>query len=272
MLKLTKLFSFNKQEGDRPYKLGFVLGGGGARGYAHLGMIEAFQEKGIQPDIISGVSAGSIIGAFICAGIKPSKAFSIIRDYDFISLSRIRFPSMGLLNLKTVNEMIEKEIGYERLEDLPMPLIITASNLTDGKVRRFKEGYLPDLVQASSSIPVLFSPVEIEGKLYCDGGLYDNLPYKPLDGMCEKTVGLSISPVEKSQELRGIVQIASRTFQLSVNANIANKRDKFDVFLEPKDLRDFDVLDTKNSVEIFEMGYKYAKKYLEKNPSEFFAS
>lgn len=244
---------------DKKYKLGIALSGGGARGYAHLGILKALKEKGIEPDVISGVSAGAIAGAFIAAGKSPEETFDIIKTYRFFDFATIRFPRSGLFSLDNIKDSIEKEVGYEKVEDLPIPLFIAATNMLDGKVEYFSEGQLSKVVQASSSIPVLFSPVEINGKLYNDGGVLDNLPMKPLYSCCEKTILANISPIQPIKEMKNLVQVASRMFQLSVNSHYSEKKEMATIFIEPPEVDKYDILDTKHAKEIFDAGYNYTK-------------
>lgn len=243
----------------KKYRLGIVLSGGGARGFAHLGILKALKEKGIEPDIISGTSAGAIVGAFICAGMTPDESFEIIKSYRFFDLATIRFPRSGLFSLDSIKRSIKKEIQYTKIEELPKPLIITATNMLDGKVKYFSEGPLAACVQASASIPVLFSPVMIKGKLYSDGGVLDNLPIKPLRELCDKIIVINISPLRPIDEMKNLVQVATRMLQLGVNAGEERKKRLADLYLEPSAIDTYDILDTKHSQEIFDLGYHYIK-------------
>ncbi len=250
------MFGFGKKK----YELGIALGGGGARGFAHLGVLQALLEKGIEPEIISSVSAGSIVGAFIASGKTPLECLNIMKDYRFFNFSRIRFPKSGLFSLDSISESLEKEIPYQRIEELPTPLIIGASNMLEGKIEYFKEGPIGKIVQASSSIPILFSPVEIAGKLYSDGGIFDNLPLKPIFEICKKTIVVNISPVQEIDSLKNLAQVAARMFQLSVNSGRIEKMNRSSLFIEPKELRQYDLLDTKHASEIYQIGYDFIQK------------
>ena len=239
--------------------MGIVLGGGGARGFAHLGVLQALQEDGIKPDIISGVSAGAIAGAFIASGKSPLDSFKIIKDYKFFDITRLRLPRAGIFSLDSVGLSINQEIAAKTLEELEIPLVVAATDMLEGKVRYFKDGPLDKIIQASSAIPVLFNPVEIQGKIYSDGGIFDNLPLAPIKELCKFTIVVDISPIQRIDELKSIVQVASRMFQLSVNAGRLEKRRNCDVYIEPLELRQYEVLDTKHAHEIFEVGYNHTK-------------
>ena len=245
---------------SKPHNLGIALSGGGARGFAHLGVLKALEEKGIKPEVISGTSAGAIAGAFLAAGKSPDEAFEIIKHYKFFDFTTIRIPRTGLFNLDSLRASIKKEIPQKRIEDLPKPLFITAANMLDGKVEYFSEGPLAEIVQASASIPVLFSPVTIDGKMYSDGGVLDNLPLRPILGCCKKTIMVNISPLVPIKEMKNIFQVATRMLQMSVNAREGAKKKRADVYIEPGELDKFEIHDTKHAQEIFDVGHYYTKE------------
>ncbi|MEP0987486.1 patatin-like phospholipase family protein [Ekhidna sp.] len=244
---------------DKKYELGIALGGGGARGFAHLGILQALYERDIKPDIISGVSAGAIAGAFIASGHTPEKAFDAIKDYNFTGISGLNIPKTGLLSSAKMKSKLLKKIPTKKMEDLEIPLIICVSNMLDGKPEYMCEGPLATIVQASASIPVLFSPVDINGKLYSDGGIFDNVPVKVLRKQCKKVIGVSISPIQEIKELKSLIQVSARMFQLAVNPSTSELKSNCDVFIEPLDLCDYDIMDTKHAKEIYDIGYEHTK-------------
>jgi len=241
------------------YKVGIVLGGGGARGFAHLGILQALREQGIQPDVISGVSVGALVGAFIAAGQTPMEAFEIMKQHRFLDFAKIELPVHGLLSLEKMGASLREHLPYQRLEDLPTPLIIAVSNLFTGKVEYIESGDLIRSVQASASIPVLFSPVQLGEHLYADGALFDNLPISPLEGHCQEIISCSISPIMEVSELGNLLQVATRTFQLSVSSGLEEVQEKSTLFIEPKAIRAYDLLDTSKADELYQLGYVTAK-------------
>lgn len=244
----------------KKYKIGIALGGGGARGFAHLGVLQALEEKGIKPDIISGVSAGAIAGAFIGAGKSPRETFDIIKKYKFTDLTTFNIPKTGLFSLEKMRKIVKTHIKVDNIEELEIPLIIGASDMLSGTMEYFTEGNLADRVEASAAIPVLYSPVEINGKLYSDGGIFENVPISPLKRKAEKIIAISISPIQKIEELTSMVQVATRMFQLTVNQRSSELKKRCDLFIEPADLCSYDVMDTKHAETIFNIGYDYTKE------------
>jgi NTE family protein len=162
-----------------------------------------------------------------------------------------------------MEKVLSKYIKQERIEDLPIPFFVTVANLLTGEVEYKDKGELIPYVQASSSIPVLFSPVEIDGIPYVDGGLVDNLPVAPLEDCCEHIIGVSISPVQRVEEVENLIQIAARTFQISVNSQLNKIREKCDTFIQPDGLAEFGLLDTSKAEELFELGYNYTMEQVD---------
>lgn len=244
---------------DKKYKYGFVLGGGGARGFAHLGAIKALEEKGIRPGIISGVSAGAVAGAFIAAGKSPEETHELIKSLTIRDLTRFQMPKTGLFNFDRMGELLQTHLGETDLKDLKIPLIVAATDILNGEVSYFREGSLKQVVQASASIPVLFSPVKINDLYYVDGGVFSNIPLEPLRHCCEHTVVINISPMDKIEALGNIANIAARTFQLSVNASSRNIEDQCDIYIRPEELATYPIFDTQKADELFDIGYRYTK-------------
>ena len=239
----------------KPYQTGLALGGGGARGFAHLGVIQRLKEKGIQPQIIAGTSAGALAGAFIAAGHEPRKVLDILKKQDVLSYSKIRWPRYGLFNLDGLRKVLKKEIQQTRIEELETPLIITVTDLNEGKAVYLDKGDLVNAVLASTSIPFVFALVELNGVKCADGGIMDNLPVKPLMDKCKKVIAVSISPIEETSDLDNLFKISSRAFQLAVNAHTENLRKHCSRFIEPEGIREYDLFNVKQADALFQLGY-----------------
>ncbi len=240
----------------KKYKNGLILSGGGTRGFAHLGVIEALNELGISPDVISGVSAGAIVGTFIAAGKSPQEVLNVFKKGWFFQYTKIHLPVDGLLKLDGVKEIIAKEIEAENIEDLNIPLHICVSNLNKGMAEYKNKGPLGNTVLASSSIPILFAPVTLGRYLYVDGGLMDNIPTSPIKDDCENLIISNISPINPKAKMKNLIQIATRTVYMSVNAKTEEVKKQADYYIEPKDIDSYDILMRKHADELFELGYK----------------
>jgi len=248
----------------RKYKQGLVLSGGGARGFAHLGVLQCFEEHNICPSIISGVSAGSIVGAFYSDGYKPLEIFKLFSSQKMYRLMRLTFPRFGVLRVSGLKEILVKNLRSKRIEDLPIPLVIAVTNYNTGKIEYLSEGNLADAVLASAAIPVLFEVQKINGNFYFDGGVMDNLPLKPILGRCKKIIAVHVNPLGKIEKINGLMQVAERAFHLAIGAELENKKQNVDLFIEPPELTEYGLLDVKNSLEMFKIGYKHTSQVLGK--------
>lgn len=244
------------------YSLGLVLGGGGARGFAHLGVAKALAEKGIKPDIISGVSAGAIAGAFLASGMAPDDIFEVMKEQDFMKISQFKMSKKGFIRLEGLKQQIELHIPFKNLEDLPIPLIVAICNLNKGRMEYLSNGPLADIVQASSSIPVLFSPVKMGEDLYVDGGVLDNLPIKPVRKICDRVIAVNISPVHETDKLENILQIATRVFHISVDKSTIKSGKMADLYIEPPGVDHYDILRLKYAEELFHIAYEHTKELI----------
>ncbi len=244
------------------YSLGLVLGGGGARGFAHLGVAKALAESGIRPDIISGVSAGAIAGVFLAAGKDPEEIFQIMKEQDFMKISKFGMSKKGFIRLEGLKEQIKMHIPYRNLEDLPIPLIVAVCNLNLGKIEYISSGPLADIVQASSSIPVLFAPVKMGDYYYVDGGVMDNLPMRPVRKICDKVIAVNISPIHDTDRLENILQIATRVFHVSVDKSTIKSGKLADLYIEPPGVDHYDILRVKYAEELFHIAYDHTKSLI----------
>lgn len=242
------------------YKLGIALGGGGARGFAHLGVLQALHEKSIYPDIIAGTSAGSIVGAFLADKKNPQEILTLLKEKGFFTYTRFNIPKTGLVSLEGLEELLEEDLSVDMIQDLSIPFIAAVTNLNKGKVEYLDKGPADQIIQASSAIPVLFSPVEINGNLYADGGLMDNVPVEPLQDICDKTIAVDISPITGMDKIENLFQIALRTFQLSVGATVKGLSERCDLVIAPEKCSDYDLLNSGQADELFEVGYNHTKK------------
>jgi len=249
----------------KEYNTGIVLSGGAARGFAHLGVLKALLEVDMVPDVISGVSAGSIVGAFYADGFDPEEILEIFEQKKFYELVNVVFKNFGLLDIRGLKKLLKNNLRAKQFEDLKKPLYVTATNLQSGTAEYFNKGNIVEKVLASSSIPVLFKPQEINGETYVDGGLVNNLPLKPIQKKCKKTIGVNVNPLEQDPELQGITNIAIRAFHISIANAVRHKKNKFDIYIEPRKLKKFGYFNIKQSRELFNIGYKAAQKKLDKN-------
>ena len=242
------------------YKTGLVLSGGGSRGFAHLGAIKALAEKGIKPDIISGTSAGTVAGSLIADGHSPEEIFEQQTQKKFLAYTNFNYFRKGLLNFKNLRKVLAEVYTVKNIEDLQIPFYACAANLNEGKAEYFNSGNLIDVVTASSSVPFLFKPVEINGITYTDGGLIDNLPIKPLLGQCEKIICVNLIHLKYKQEFKKTKQIFGRIFDVLTYHNQKTYISECDILIEPPAIYAQPYFSNKNARKVFEIGYDYVMK------------
>ncbi len=242
--------------------LGLVLGGGGARGFAHLGVLKAMEELGIKPDIISGTSCGSIVGAMYASGLSSKECLDFFLKEKLYSLVRPTLSKKGLMVMTGFEAKLENYISAKTFEDLKIPLIITASDINGGVPVHFKEGLLVEKIIASSSVPIVFVPKEIDGIDYVDGGLFMNLPVRPIRDLCKTIIAVEINAIDTHEKVHNMMEMATRSFNLGVEGNTYKDRELADILIVPDNMTRYNMLNMDHAQEIVEKGYKIAKKKL----------
>ena len=173
-----------------------VLGSGGAKGYAHIGVIEELLERGYIINSISGTSMGALVGGLYAAGkLDEFKEWVTELDlFEIIKLVDLSFGSGGFIKGEKVFERIKKMLGDIQIEDLPIPFTAVATDIINQKEVWFQKGSLIDAIRASISIPSVFTPVKIGDKLLVDGGVLNPIPTIPaLATMADITIAVSLS-------------------------------------------------------------------------------
>jgi NTE family protein len=241
-------------------KIGLALSGGGARGFAHLGAIKALEEMGLEINEVSGTSAGAISGAFYCSGYKPDIILSIISATGFLKSVRPAWSWAGLLSMEGFRDMLFKYLPENSFESLKIPLTIAATEIRLGKVVYFNSGALVPRIVASSSIPALFDPVALDGHVFVDGGIMDNLPVRPLVGMCDFIIGSHCNPVEQRFDIKNVKEVTERSLLMAINVNSSQSKTYCNVIIEPPTLGRFSTFDLGRAREIFDLGYVHTKQ------------
>ncbi len=247
----------------RKYKVGIALSGGGARGIAHLGVLKALHEADIYPEVISGVSAGAIAGVYYADGKSPDEILKIFTTHNLFNFVSFSIPRTGLMRISGLSATLEKTLNASSFEELQLPLYVAATDLNEGKLVLFSEGELIHRIVASSSIPVLFSPAQIDGKSYVDGGVFQNLPVEPLENYCKKVIGVHVNPHTRVNHFTSLFKIAERSLQLTFATSVEANKQKCDLFIQPDGLWKYRILDVGKAQEIFDVGYYETKEMLE---------
>ncbi len=246
-------------------KIGITLSGGGARGFAHIGVLQALEEVGIIPDVVCGTSAGAIIGVMYAQGYRPKEILKISEDSNLRKVFKLVLPRRGLSTQDYVHKQLKKYVPDNDFSALKRKFYVGVTNLNAGKHEIWSDGPLHDLVIASSAVPGVFQPIEIDGKYYVDGGVMNNMPAHPIRHLCDFLVASNaVIKVDKSsEELSGIKSILARVFEISLWYRSRLHYDACDLIVEPQGLNDFHIFNFSKAKEIFEIGYLAAKKELD---------
>ena len=175
-------------------KVALALGGGAARGFAHIGVIQVLEENGIKVDLVAGTSAGSLVAALYASGKSGQDMAKLAESMDEGAITDWNFPLKGLIKGEALARYVRQQTGGKTIEQLPVPLGIVATNLHDGSGVLFRSGDLGLAVRASSAVPAVFQPVEIGARTFVDGGLVAPVPVRYARQMgAEVVIAIDIS-------------------------------------------------------------------------------
>ncbi len=245
---------------------GVVLSGGGVRGFAHLGLLQALEELNIKPDAISGVSAGAIVGALYAAGHSPQTIRDILKKNSYFGWSSFLLNKDGLFSMKALRKVLQTYIPDNSFESLHKKLFITATDFANNEAITFSKGSLIDTVIASSSVPAIFEPVKIGDHLLVDGGLLNNFPVEPLENTCNLLIGCNVNFIPKGMgngKRIGKMNLIEKCFHMAIASVVYSKVEKLDLFIEP-DLHEFGMFDVTKADLIYETGYQATMKHKNK--------
>lgn len=274
---LALLLAVDAAAAQRP-RIGLVLGGGGARGGAHLGVLEVLEEMRIPVDCIAGTSMGALAGGAYAAGVAPAEIKALVEKTDWIGIfddsagraaldlrqksmddrffsglelgvSRhgVRFREGAVSGEKLklfFNELVRSDLGDRPIEQLPLPLAIIATDIGTGERVAIRSGNLTSAMRASMSVPGLIAPVVRDGRKLVDGGLTDNLPITEAKNLCNPDVLIVVnvgSPLLRPDQVTGVVTVLGQVVNLLTEQNVRESLTRLtarDVYIRPE-LGDF---------------------------------
>jgi NTE family protein len=198
-------------------KLGLALGGGAARGFAHIGVIQVLEENGIKPDLVVGTSAGSLVAAFYATGKTGAQLQWLADSMDESQLTdwSVPFMSRGMLRGEALGRYVNSQLNGAKIEDLKMPLGIVATDLQTGDGILFRRGDIATAVRASSAVPSVFEPVRIGNKDYVDGGLVSPVPVRFARQMgADIIIAVDISSRPEDAKTTDMLKVLLQTFSI----------------------------------------------------------
>jgi NTE family protein len=199
----------------KPPRIGLALGGGAARGFAHIGVIQALEEAGIRPDLVVGTSAGSLVAALYASGKPAAELIRLADAMDEASITDWAFPGRGLIRGEALARFVRQHTGGKTIEQMAMPLGIVATDLASGAPILFQRGDAGMAVRASSAVPAVFQPVRIGAREYVDGGLVAPVPVRFARQMgAELVIAVDISAVPEGNATGDAVRLLLQTFAI----------------------------------------------------------
>lgn len=275
-------------------KIGLSLSGGGAKGFAHIGVLKVLDSLGVKVDYISGTSMGAIVGGLYASGYTAKDIEKIVLDTDFYSIIAnektreegtffnknnekyiINIPikngkinvlpkalSTGQKNIYMMKELFKNVSTVDDFSKLPIPFMCIATNLESGKMEIFEKGDLVSSIMASSAFPSLMDPVKVGDSLYIDGAMTVNYPSKPLkDKGIDIVIGVDLSqPLANRDELNSLVAILNQVIDFGIKKETKNQYKYTDINIHP-DLTGLSATSYGEKEKILESGYSEALKY-----------
>jgi len=238
------------------YPIGISLSGGGARGIAHIGVLQALLENDICPQVVSGSSAGAIVGLFYAAGYSPSEIMDVVKKSSLFKIFSFGIGTSGLSDLSYLENLITEKISHNRFDQLSIPFYAAVSNITDGYCEYLNTGLLSEVVVASCSIPLVFKPAKFNNKTYIDGGFFDNLPIKPIRSLSEKLIAVNVNPSKFEKDPNNVLSISQRCFDLSIWRNTAEQINQANVFIDVEEAATYRLIDVARADNLYKAGYE----------------
>ncbi|MFN8466186.1 MAG: patatin-like phospholipase family protein [Caldilineaceae bacterium] len=206
-----------------PQRVGLVLGGGAARGIAHVGVLQALEDNGIYPAVIAGTSVGALVGGLYAAGVSSMRLATIVRDLKWLDLVSLRLPAinwsdpartipMGMVDLDKLMEWIDQVVGSPvTIQQLNLPFAAVATDLLSGEIVVMNEGSLAEAIRASCSVPGVFTPYHRNGRLLVDGVVVNNLPVSVAQDLgADYVIAVDLLPLlgDAQAEPRNVVELS----------------------------------------------------------------
>jgi len=237
-------------------RIGIALGGGGALGMAHVGVLAALTEHGVPIDCIAGTSAGALVATGYAFGMTTEEMTAVAEKLNWPHISSFPNSLLGFASNHSIEADVERYIGKKKIEQANIPLAIVVTDIEDGEHVVLRRGRAALAVQASTCIPGMFVPVEIDGRKFVDGGLTENLPLSPLRDMdAEIRIGVNVVRWHARREVKTVIDVMMNTISILASHQRHLVAPNVDILIEP-DLSAYTPSDFKKSAEIIAEGYR----------------
>lgn len=245
-------------------KIGLALGSGGARGFAHLGVIKALREEDIPIHMIAGSSMGALIGTFYGANDDISKLYKIATGFRRKYYLDFTVPKMGFISGNRVKELIRIFTKGKKLEELRLPVHVVATDLLTGEKVVFKDGPIHDAVRASISIPGIFVPERVGGRLLIDGGVVDRVPVSVSREMgADIVIAVDVAHFRANPDITSIFDVIIQSIDIMQDELVRTREIETDIMIRPK-VEKYSAQAFTNTEEIIRIGENEARNHIEK--------
>ena len=219
----------------KPPQIGLALGGGAARGFAHIGVIQVLEEAGIRPDLVIGTSAGSLVAALYASGKSGAELAALAQSMDSGAIADWAFPGRGLIRGEALARYVREHTGGKRIEQMRLPLGIVATDLDSGEGIVFRVGDPGVAVRASSAVPAVFQPVRIGTREYVDGGLVAPVPVRYARQMgAQFVIAVDISEATEGAATGDAMRMLLQTFSIMGRSINRFELAEADIVLQPR--------------------------------------
>ena len=245
--------------------IGLALGGGAAKGVAHIGVLKALEDANIEVDYIAGTSVGAMIAALYAFRVDVETIASLARRLTMSKVTSFKLNKTGFFSTESLRELMLEYVGDVAIEDATIPLSIVATDINSGEEIILTSGSVVDAVCASAAIPGIYIPVEINGRTLVDGGLVQNVPIEALQTAgAGVTIASHLNSVSHYQEISHVLDVMRNAFEIAVSQHTQDQLKEADLLIS-MDLSDFSLRDnTERYDELFNIGHQAATVQLTK--------
>ncbi|MCW3785757.1 patatin-like phospholipase family protein [Plebeiibacterium sediminum] len=248
--------------------IGLALGGGAVLGAAHVGVLRAMEEFDIKVKYITGTSIGAFVAAFVAFGKTWDEIEQIASELKWMDITRVTLSKYGLLSNEKLGNLIIKHIGDKNIEDADIPLAMIATNIETGEKVILDKGSVAEAAMASTCIPGIFKPVEINGNMLVDGGIVENVPINTVKNMgADFVIGVDLNAKHSYKKPDNIIDVLLNSFHFIMKHSVKHQTEYAHMLIEPN-LAGYNMADMDQVQDLMKKGYSDAKKAFEKKLAE----
>ena len=245
--------------------VGITLCGGGVRGLSQIGVLHILEKAGISPDYVSGSSIGAIIGAFYADGFSPEEILEISKQSTMIKIFTPSLKFQGISNLNYLESLLKKHLRAGTFEELKKKFFVAATNLNTGKLDIFNTGELTKPVMASSAVPLIFEPQQINGYKYVDASILNNMPVEPVRPHVDILIGVYVhshDAMQDPEKLSTWREVFDRAVSLSLWEKSKHQLEQCDFVIQPKKSAHHGLFNKKDDEALFKIGAEETEKHI----------